>query len=517
MPKTSMYQAVQTEVANMAATVEAVATQTAIPTIVSNANVIMTTVANAVGTEVAIFTQTVGATIPANVYAIETAVANAVQTQVAIATQTTVPQLAGDVDAIQTAVANAVHTQEAIQTLTPVQTLDGIYSIGTAAANAVGTVAVIFTQTIVPTVTGNAEAIQTVIVNAAQTAEANITQTVVPTINGYIGEIQTAVSSITSTEVPTQVMEVILTAQATVIAAGSEASAAAFVAVQTAVAVIGYSGLANMPYSTFTQTDGTLSFEHSVSGFWIGQREVTYELWYTVYQWAINNGYYFANAGREGSDGVIGAPPTTAKYEPVTNVSWRDAIVWCNAYSQVKGLTPCYTDSFTAESLKDSRDTNAVHCDTVLCDWWVNGFRLPSEGQWQAAASYMDGYNWTPYNYASGALDIYSNAAATGLVAWYSANSGASTKNTGSKSSNSLGVFDMSGNVREWCWDLNDAYPNFMYGVYDYTCNYATGTERIVRGGSFQSTADALQVGYRAGLSPATGDASTGFRVARGN
>jgi hypothetical protein len=78
---------------------------------------------------------------------------------------------------------------------------------------------------------------------------------------------------------------------------------------------------------TYTQFDGTSGFVHTISNFLLGKYEVTYELWYTVYQWAISNGYTFANAGREGNDGTIGVAPTSAKYEPVTYINWRDAIV----------------------------------------------------------------------------------------------------------------------------------------------------------------------------------------------
>ena len=88
---------------------------------------------------------------------------------------------------------------------------------------------------------------------------------------------------------------------------------------------------------TFTQSE---SFNHTISDFSIGKYEVTYELWNTVYTWANNNGYSFANAGKEGHDGTIGADPTAAKYEPVTAINWRDTIVWCNAYSEKSGRTP---------------------------------------------------------------------------------------------------------------------------------------------------------------------------------
>ena len=77
----------------------------------------------------------------------------------------------------------------------------------------------------------------------------------------------------------------------------------------------------------YTQTDSTKSFSHKISNFSICKYEVTYELWYTVYQWAITHGYAFTNKGMEGNDGTAGAAPTGAKYEPVTTISWRDCMV----------------------------------------------------------------------------------------------------------------------------------------------------------------------------------------------
>jgi uncharacterized repeat protein (TIGR02543 family) len=77
-----------------------------------------------------------------------------------------------------------------------------------------------------------------------------------------------------------------------------------------------------------------------LNAFKMAKYETTYELWHEVYQWAAGNGYAFANAGREGNDGTGGAAPTAAKTEPVTYINWRDAIVWCNAYSEMDGKAP---------------------------------------------------------------------------------------------------------------------------------------------------------------------------------
>lgn len=290
-------------------------------------------------------------------------------------------------------------------------------------------------------------------------------------------------------------------------------------------AEVDYSALAPVQGGTFDQTDGKSSFTHTISPFKMGKYEVTYELWYKVYRWAINHGYTFANAGWEGKYGKAGAAPTAAKHEPVTRVNWWDAIVWCNAYSEKSGLQPVYClDAGFKKAIKDSKKRR-YGCDIEgakdspeisYVNWNANGYRLPTEGEWQYAASYIDGSKWTPYNYASGADTDYNNEAATGLVAWFLANAEYVTHDAGGKKANALGIYDMSGNVYEWCWDWYDeAYPGAST---DYR-GPARGEFRVLRGGGYRSTADILQVGHRHGNGPCYAfsleDFGYGFRVAR--
>jgi uncharacterized repeat protein (TIGR02543 family) len=259
---------------------------------------------------------------------------------------------------------------------------------------------------------------------------------------------------------------------------------------------------------TFNQNYGVLNFDHSVSNYKMAKFETTYQLWHAVYQWAILNGYIFAYKGREGNDGGTGVTPTTGNFEPVTTINWRDAVIWCNAYSEMAGLNPVYT--FNGSVIKDSRTANAAACDQAVCDWSKNGYRLPSEGEWQYAASNKGA---TPYNYASGATADYTNAAETRKVAWYSVNSGGSTRDVGTTvNSSALTLCDMSGNVMEWCWDWFAEYPTTAQ--VDYR-GISTGTSRIVRGGCFRYPAAAAMLGFRLEIGPASAVFLAGFRVAR--
>jgi formylglycine-generating enzyme required for sulfatase activity len=102
-----------------------------------------------------------------------------------------------------------------------------------------------------------------------------------------------------------------------------------------------------------------------------------------VRQWAAGNGYTIANAGCEGHDGVDGASPTTGgKTEPVTEISWQDAVVWCNAYSEMSGKEPVYyTNTVYTAVLKSSGSADSAKMKTA-----ANGYCLPTEAEWKYAA-----------------------------------------------------------------------------------------------------------------------------------
>jgi formylglycine-generating enzyme required for sulfatase activity len=202
-------------------------------------------------------------------------------------------------------------------------------------------------------------------------------------------------------------------------------------------------------------------------GFYLGKTEVTQQEWYEV----------------------MGMNPSGFKglSLPVENVSWFDAIDYCNARSRKEGLTPVYT---------------RYGKNIVFWNQDADGYRLPTESEWELAAR----------GGAQGGAFPDAGSAELGEIAWYAANSENKSHPVGNKRANELGLFDMSGNVWEWCWDWYEerrpAFPSEPPAA-------AQTVKRVLRGGSWSSGASYLTPSYRNHSAAEDKYSSIGFRVLR--
>ena len=209
--------------------------------------------------------------------------------------------------------------------------------------------------------------------------------------------------------------------------------------------------------------------EHSVSlsAYYIGQTEVTQELWRAV----------------------MGSNPsefTASVKNPVEKVSWYDCIEFCN--------------ELTAEIMGEEHCVYTIRGSSVTADFSQKGFRLPTEAEWEYAAMGGKKYKWAGTD-SEDRLKKY---------AWYDANSSGKTHEVGQKEANGYGLYDMSGNVWEWCWDW---YGSVSGGQSD-PWGAASGTSRFLRGGSWENDANFVARAFRDIIYPDFRYGNLGFRVA---
>jgi len=186
---------------------------------------------------------------------------------------------------------------------------------------------------------------------------------------------------------------------------------------------------------------------------------------------------------------LMGTNPSNFKGDtlPVEQVSWYDAAAYANKLSHLDGLTPAYRISGTK----------------VEWDRSANGWRLPTEAEWENAS--RGGASSRGYAYA-GSNDI-------DAVAWYTkTTNNKGTKPVGTKAANELGLYDMSGNVWEWCWDW---YGDYGSGARTDPAGASSGTVRVFRGGGWYFFASSARTASRHGDIPGFRYGFLGFRLVR--
>ena len=245
-------------------------------------------------------------------------------------------------------------------------------------------------------------------------------------------------------------------------------------------------GMRLIPAGTFTMGDNldgdvTALPWHTVyvPAIYMDRYDVTKALWDSVYSWAITHGYSFDNVGM--ANGLD---------HPVQMVSWYDCVKWCNARSELAGKPPAYyTDAGLSVPYRSGQVAPQVN--------WNAGYRLPTEAEWEKAA--RGGLNGQRYPWGNSINETQAN---------YN-NPDETTTPVNSYPPNGYGLYDMSGNMWQWCWD--------WYGGYDSAPQTdphgpATGTRKVNRGGGMVGTEYDLRTADRDTDLPTFRDNYVGFR-----
>jgi sulfatase modifying factor 1 len=281
-------------------------------------------------------------------------------------------------------------------------------------------------------------------------------------------------------------------------------------------------GLAFIPAGSFTIGD-TLDGESDaiptnvyVSAFYMDTNLVCYSQWQTVYNWAVNHGYSFDNAGA--------AQPNNQPVQPVVELEWYDMVKWSNARSQQAGLAPVYYTDSKMTQVYTNGDT-----DTVYPNWSASGYRLPTEAEWEKAArGGLSGLRFPWGDTISGSQANYYSE-----TNYYSYDLGPNGQNpnfvsvtrempytspVGYFAPNGYGLNDMAGNIEEMCWDWYAAPPYppsspYMGGI--NPTGPAGGSSRVVRGGEWSNNPSYARCANRSPTGNYTLD-TIGFRCVRG-
>jgi formylglycine-generating enzyme required for sulfatase activity len=250
--------------------------------------------------------------------------------------------------------------------------------------------------------------------------------------------------------------------------------------------------------------------EVTLAAFYMGKYEVTKAEWDEVRTWGLSNGYTDLAAG-------LGK----ASNHPVHSISWYDMVKWCNARSQKEGLTPVY---YTNDAQTTIFKRGSVDVTNAQVKWTANGYRLPTEAEWEKAARgglsgerfpWGDTISHGQANYFAYYTNSYdlSGSVNSGYDSTWATGSEPYTSPVGTLAANGYGLYDMAGNVSDVCWDWYETYAS---GSQTNPHGSTTGLGgRVLRGGYWSADAKYCRVADRSWCLPEQSNQYFGFRVVR--